>query len=248
MKHASHATGASSRVHEMRRCLKGVLLPIPPLTDIGDLPLGVHPASLAEVLDRFAVGSAQRIAVGLRLERIYAVARATGHMRRFVVFGSFITAKEEPNDVDVFFIMEDSFDPALLSREAQSLFDHTAAQAQFGASVFWFRRLALFGGRAGSSRILAGKTGRRFARHYRDHRGEAMITNDQELGSNPGTYPAFPGSSRPPAQSRNQSPRVPPIGRPASWPKSTECRWKCAIISRCTRVNLLPVRERSPNS
>jgi hypothetical protein len=32
-----------------------------------------------------------------------------------------------------------------------------------------------------SSRILAGETRRWFSRHCRDHRGEAMITNDQEL-------------------------------------------------------------------
>jgi hypothetical protein len=128
------------------RWRKGVPLAIPPTTDCGDLPLGVHRASLREVLERFAVGSAQRLAVGVRLERAYAIARATNHLRRFVVFGSFITAKEEPNDVDIFLIMEDSFDPALLTREARSLFDHTAAQAQLGASVFWFRRLACLGG------------------------------------------------------------------------------------------------------
>ncbi len=119
---------------------------LPAFNEEGDLPLGVYPASLREVLERFAVGSAQRIAVGLRLERIHAAARATGHLRRFVVFGSFVTAKEEPNDVDVFLIMEDSFDPAVQPREAQPLFDHTAAQAQFGASVFWFRRLGCLGG------------------------------------------------------------------------------------------------------
>jgi hypothetical protein len=124
----------------------GGAVPLPDFNSEGDLPLGVHPASLREVLERFGVGSAQRIAVGLRLERLYAVARATVHLRRFVIFGSFVTAKEEPNDVDVFFIMEDSFDPAPLTREAQSLFDHMAAQAQFGASVFWFRRLGCLGG------------------------------------------------------------------------------------------------------
>jgi hypothetical protein len=46
------------------------------------------------------------VALGQRLERIYAIAHATGHLRRFVVLVSFITAKEEPNDVDVFLIME----------------------------------------------------------------------------------------------------------------------------------------------
>jgi hypothetical protein len=119
---------------------------LPALNHEGDLPLGVHRASLQEVLARFAAGSAQRIAVGLRLQRIYAIAQATGYMRRFVVFGSFITAKEERNDVDVFLVMEDTFDPALLSREARRLFDHSIAQAQFGASVFWLRRLACLEG------------------------------------------------------------------------------------------------------
>jgi hypothetical protein len=106
----------------------------------------VHPASLREVLERFAAASAQRAAVGRRLERIYAASHATGQVRRFVVFGSFVTAKVEPNDVDIFLIMEDSFDPAVLTSEAQRLFDHLTAQQQFGASLFWVRRLACFEG------------------------------------------------------------------------------------------------------
>jgi len=61
-------------------------MPVPPPTSSGDLPLGVHRASLRELLDRFGVGSRQR------------------------------------------------------------LFDHAAADAHFGASVFWVRRLAAMGG------------------------------------------------------------------------------------------------------
>jgi hypothetical protein len=33
-----------------------------------------------------------------------------------------------------------------LAGEARLLFDHAAAQARFGASVFWLRCLAAFGG------------------------------------------------------------------------------------------------------
>jgi hypothetical protein len=121
-------------------------LPFPSFNDEGDLPLGVHPAALQEVLDHFATGTAQRKAVGLRLERIYRVATATGHVGRFIVYGSFITDKPEPNDVDVFLLMEDSFDASQLSGEATLLFDHPAAQAHFGASVFWLRRLAAWEG------------------------------------------------------------------------------------------------------
>lgn len=121
-------------------------MPVPPFTDVGDLPLGVHPANLHEVLDRFGVGSGQRKAVGLRLERIHQVAQTAGHVARFVVFGSFVTDKPEPNDVDVFLLMEDAFDASQLTGEARQLFDHNAAQAHFGASVFWLRRVSAWEG------------------------------------------------------------------------------------------------------
>ena len=44
-----------------------------------------------------------------RLEHIYALAKASGHLARFIVFGSFVTAKPAPNDVDIFLLMEDRF-------------------------------------------------------------------------------------------------------------------------------------------
>lgn len=115
---------------------------LPVLTDDGELPLGLHASSVREVLDRFGTGSAQRRAVGLRLDRVYGVARETGHLARFVVFGSFLTSKAEPNDVDVFLVMADTFDASRLVGDARLLFDHAAAQAHFGASVFWVRRRA----------------------------------------------------------------------------------------------------------
>lgn len=121
-------------------------MPLPPFDQGGDLSPGVYPATLREVIDRFGTESPQRMLVALRLEHIYRLAVATGHLARFVVFGSFVTSHPEPNDVDVFMVMEDSFDAAQLSGEAAMLFDHSVAQAHFGASVFWLRRLAALGG------------------------------------------------------------------------------------------------------
>jgi hypothetical protein len=112
----------------------------------GDLPPGIYRSTLRETLRRFRKGSQQRFAVAQRLERIYRVTVGTGQLARFVVFGSFVSAKREPADVDVFLLMEDTFDMAQLTGEAQVLFDHAAAQAHFGASVFWLRRLAALGG------------------------------------------------------------------------------------------------------
>jgi hypothetical protein len=115
---------------------------LPPHTENGELQAGVQAASLREVLDRFGAGSPQRQALALRLAHVYRVALASGHLLRFAIFGSFVTNKIDPNDVDVFLLMGDAFDASHLSGEARLHFDHAAAQAHFGASVFWLRRLA----------------------------------------------------------------------------------------------------------
>jgi len=119
---------------------------LPPFNADGDLPIGVHRATLQEVMSRFGVQTAQRQAVALRLERIYRLAIASGPVARFVVFGSFVTDKLDPNDVDVFMLLENAFDGNALSGEAKVLFDHPASQAHFGASIFWLRRLTAFSG------------------------------------------------------------------------------------------------------
>lgn len=121
-------------------------MPLPELTESGELPPGVHRASLQETLERFGKGRLQRITVGERLERIYRLAAATGHLARFVIFGSFVTDKSAPNDVDVFLVMDDFFEGGALRGESALLFDHAAADVHFGASVFWVRRLAALGG------------------------------------------------------------------------------------------------------
>jgi hypothetical protein len=117
-----------------------------PFSATGDLPAGVHRATLDDVVERFGQSSSRRRLVAQRLHRIHAVAVQTGHLARFVVFGSFVTAKPEPNDVDVFMLMDDGFDASTLRGETAILFDHVAAQAYFGASVFWLRRLAVLAG------------------------------------------------------------------------------------------------------
>src|SRR6266540_7279844 len=91
----------------------------------GDLPVGVHRAKLDEVVQHFS-NTARRAVIARRLERIYRLARSTGHLARFIVFGSFVTAKPEPNDVDIFLLMEDSFDVRQVSTEARLVFDHAA--------------------------------------------------------------------------------------------------------------------------
>ena len=134
-------------------------MPLPDMTNHGELPAGVHPASMKETLARFGTGHPQRIAVGERLDRIYQLAASTGHLARFVVYGSFVTDKAEPNDVDVFLVMDDDFDSDQLEAEAALLFDHAAEDAHFGASVFWVRRTTALGGEQATVEYWQGKRG-----------------------------------------------------------------------------------------
>jgi hypothetical protein len=112
----------------------------------GDLPVGIYQATIIEVIQYFGTSTLQRQIIARRLERIYNLARGTGQLARFIVFGSFVTAKPDPNDVDIFILMEDTFDSNQVVGAVAIIFNHTAAQNTEGASVFWIRRMAAIGG------------------------------------------------------------------------------------------------------
>jgi hypothetical protein len=84
-------------------------MPLPNFDSKGELPEGVHQATIDEIVARFGHGTPQRQAVTADLLRIYNLVKATGKTERFIIFGSYITAKPEPNDVDIVFIMRNDF-------------------------------------------------------------------------------------------------------------------------------------------
>lgn len=114
-------------------------MPLPDFNAAGDLPPGVHRATLPEVRERFGAKIGQRGVCTTRLAHISELARRTGHLRRLIVFGSYITAKRDPNDVDVVLVMDDAFRLEECPLELRALFDHALAQARYGASIFWIR-------------------------------------------------------------------------------------------------------------
>lgn len=77
---------------------------LPPFETTGDLPVGVYSAPLKEISERFGESNARRKILMTRLERIFRIAIATGGVSRFIIFGSFITNKIEPNDIDIFML------------------------------------------------------------------------------------------------------------------------------------------------
>jgi hypothetical protein len=94
----------------------------PEFNENGDLPIGIYQAALPGVLEHFGKGSLQRQIVTKRLVKIFNLVKSTNQLERFIIYGSFITAKENPNDIDVFLVMKDDFDKNSYSGDARRIF------------------------------------------------------------------------------------------------------------------------------
>jgi len=112
-------------------------MPLPAFNAAGDLPPGVHRATIEEVVARFSSHDASRRKCTANLLHILDLAKATSQLDRLIVFGSYVSEKASPNDVDIILVMREGFDPTAIPIESRRLFDHAVAQWRFGASVFW---------------------------------------------------------------------------------------------------------------
>jgi hypothetical protein len=81
---------------------------IPPVGNSGYLPPGVHPATLAEVEDRFGRTSELRRVQMESVRWMIDLAKRAG-VQRIVLNGSFVTDIIEPNDVDCVLLMGSDF-------------------------------------------------------------------------------------------------------------------------------------------
>lgn len=112
---------------------------LPELTDEGDLPPGVHMADWLEFQARFCGSSLRREWLSGRLLALLALAATSGNLRRVFVWGSFVTAKPNPKDVDILLIMDEDFEVDGLPEPAQAVFDSVRAKLMFKSDVFWAR-------------------------------------------------------------------------------------------------------------
>jgi len=85
---------------------------IPPFRTDGYLPEGVYICSEAEVTFRFGSLSRRRRSLVLRLRRWAELGRQVG-AKRLLVDGSFVTAKEEPHDIDTVILLPQDFNQQL---------------------------------------------------------------------------------------------------------------------------------------
>jgi len=87
-------------------------MPIPDLDENGLLPAGVHDCALEEIKARFGVfrGSDRRPQLFAKLECFVSEARKSTLVVCVIVDGSFVTAKSEPDDVDLIIVVATNHD------------------------------------------------------------------------------------------------------------------------------------------
>jgi hypothetical protein len=116
-----------------------VVMVLPEFTSDGDLPLGVHLADWQEFGSRFGTQTPRRVWLLGRLQALVSLAANTGKLRRVFVWGSFVTTKASPKDVDILLIMDEDFEIERIAPPAQAVFDSVQARLLFESDVFWAR-------------------------------------------------------------------------------------------------------------
>ncbi|MBM3226259.1 MAG: hypothetical protein FJZ47_21045 [Candidatus Tectomicrobia bacterium] len=81
---------------------------IPAFDATGNLPAGIYCATLDAIQDRFCTGEV-RAHWGQVLREVVALAQSTGGVEAMYIFGSFVTAKAAPADLDLFVVMTADF-------------------------------------------------------------------------------------------------------------------------------------------
>ena len=114
---------------------------LPEFNEEGDLPSGVHVADWQEFQTRFCGSSLRRAWLSVRLQALIALAAASGKLRRIFIWGSFVTGKTSPKDLDILLIKDDDFEVDALAASSQSRVRLRACQAdlpigRFLGSVF----------------------------------------------------------------------------------------------------------------
>ena len=112
---------------------------LPQLNANGELPPGVHLADWQEFEVRFCGSSARRIWLTSQLRTLLELAASSGKLRRAFIWGSFVTSKAAPRDLDVLLIMDDDFEVNDLTAPSRDVFDSVRAKLLFETDVFWAR-------------------------------------------------------------------------------------------------------------
>jgi hypothetical protein len=104
----------------------------------GDLPAGVHTASLAEIENRFGkfIDSDQRVHQFSSVKDLADMAKSSGIVERLFIGGSFITTKSKPNDIDLVIVISKDVDFDSLNPSQMVVADRASLSRVFKGGTF----------------------------------------------------------------------------------------------------------------
>jgi predicted nucleotidyltransferase len=70
---------------------------------------------------------------------VLKLAATNGKLRRVFIWGSYVTAKPSPKDLDLLLIMDEDFEVDGIAGPARAVFDSVRAKLLFESDVFWAR-------------------------------------------------------------------------------------------------------------
>ena len=154
---------------------------IPPLGQHGLLPIGVHDCTFNEIKATFSTfqGSDRRHRLFAKLEAFVIDARASRIVRSVLVDGSFVTAKPDPNDIDLVLVLPLAHDlKADLSPAQYNLVSRRSVQNRYGFDMVAVRENTREYDEAVAFFPASARSGRVAERHLE---GGIMIENTDQL-------------------------------------------------------------------
>ena len=109
---------------------------LPAFDGTGNLPPGIYQVSIRELVSRFCQGEV-REHWGHALQEILRLARSTGQLEAMYIFGSFVTSKTAPADLDLFLVMSSDFLSNTVEGRARLVFDRSRAAMVWGSCIYW---------------------------------------------------------------------------------------------------------------
>jgi hypothetical protein len=103
---------------------------LPEFDSDGDLPPGIHRADLVEIEKQFGqfAASDRRVKLYTKLRQVVEMAKFSGIVQRLILGGSFVTAKTEPNDVDLIVVITKDLEIESLAQSQYVMADRDALQ------------------------------------------------------------------------------------------------------------------------
>ena len=91
---------------------------------------------MEEIVSRFCSGEIRERWRSI-LGEVIALARSTERLEAAYIFGSFVTAKAAPADIDLFLVMSRDFSSNQVVGRARLLFDRSRAAIVWGICIYW---------------------------------------------------------------------------------------------------------------